>query len=362
MSTLSAKRVFLTKPKTIEIQDIELEPIDKKSVVVKTKFSGISHGTELALYRGTAPQLARPFDKELRLFPAIKDRAIPEVLNRGLGYENVGEVIEVGSEVRNFKPGDLLWCWAPHITHYVFEEGKEGAGWPPPLGNYSAMLPAGVSPEEGIFTALSEIALTGVHDANIKVGDDVAVFGAGVIGLLITQFALLSGARKVFVSEPIESRRMMAQSYGAIVLDPTVTDVSIAIRELTQKRGADISIETSGNQRALHEAIRCTGLGGQVVTLGFYQGGAPNVFFGEEWHHNRITMKSSMSAWLCPSRFYPQWDIKRSFETVLELIECKKLNVANMITHRIPFEQAADAYRKIDEHPEEIIKIVLVYL
>lgn len=361
MSTRSARRVFLTTPKNIEIQEVELDPMGRKGVLVKTICSGISHGTELALYRGTAPQLSRAFDKEMRLFPAVKDRTVPEVLNRGLGYENVGEVIEVGPDVQNFRPGDLMWCWAPHISYYVFEEGKETLGWPPPIGNYSAKLPAGVSPEEGVFTALSEVALTGIHDASIKVGDYVAILGAGVIGQLVAQLALLNGARKVFVSEPLESRRSMAQAYGAIVLDPNVTDVSVAIRQETQNRGADVTIETSGNQRAIHEAIRCTGIGGQIVTLGFYQGGAPDVYFGEEWHHNRVTMKSSMSAWLCPSRYDPQWEIKRSFETVLDLMANKKIKVADMITHKIPFEEAAEAYKLLDHHPEQIVKIALVY-
>ena len=229
------------------------------------------------------------------------------------------------------------------------------------MGQYCFKLPPGVSPDEGVFTALTEVALTAIHDASVKVGDYVAVFGGGVIGLLCAQLAELSGARNVFVSEPIQARRKRAEAFGAIPLDPTQADVSLSVREQTQGRGADVSIEASGNQKALHEAIRCTGLAGRVVTLGFYQGGAPDVRFGEEWHLNRVSMRSSNSTWLCPSRHYPQWDITRSFETVLDLMVQKKLAVADMITHRIPFEQAPQAYELINERQQEVLKVVLTY-
>jgi 2-desacetyl-2-hydroxyethyl bacteriochlorophyllide A dehydrogenase len=362
MSVRNANRVFLSAPEEVEIQKTELEPMGKRSVLVKSMLSGISHGTEMALYRGTAPQLARSFDRDKRIFPPLEEgEGQPGKLGRGLGYENVGEVVEIGPEVTSFRLGDLIWCWAPHVSFYVFEEGEKFVGWPPPRGYYSFKLPSGVTAEEGIFTALSEIALTAVHDSSVKVGDYVAIFGAGVIGLLCTQLALLNGARQVFVSEPIESRRKVAEAWGAIAMDPRKLDVSMSIREQTKNRGVDVSIETSGNQKAIHEAIRCTGLGGRVVTLGFYQGGAPDLRLGDEWHHNRISMRSSMSAWLCPSRYYPQWEIMRSFETVLDLIARRKLAVADMITHRIPLEQAAEAYHLIDKHPEEVLKVALVY-
>jgi len=273
----------------------------------------------------------------------------------------VGEVIEVGPEVTTWRKGDLMWCFAPHMEHYIFEEGKPAVGWPPPLGYYSVRLPPGVTPEQGIFTALSGVALNAVHDARVKVGDYVAVFGAGAIGLLVTQIALLNGARQVFVSEPLEHRRRMAEALGAVALDPGQSDVALAVRDATKDRGADVCIEASGNQKALHQAIRCTGMGGNVVTLGFYQGGAPDLRLGEEWHHNRVTMVSSMSAWLCPSRSYPQWDPLRSYETVVDLLARGKLTVGPMLTHKVPFERAADAYALIEQHPRDVLKVALTY-
>ena len=359
MGVTKARRVFLVAPRKIEVRDQDLEPMDRKSVLVRSILSGISHGTEMAVYRGTAPTITKSFDREKRLFPDVEEAK--EIAVRGMGYENVGEVIEVGPDVTTFKVGDLLWCWAPHMSHYVFEEGKPAVGWPPPLGHYSAKLPKGGTPEQGIFTALANVALTAVHDAAVKVGDYVAVTGGGTIGLLCAQIALLNGARKVYVSEPLESRRQTAQELGAIPLDPAQIDVGLFLRQETNNRGADVAIEASGNQKALHQAIRCTGMGGRVVTLSFYQGGAPDVRLGEEWHHNRTTMISSMSAWHCPSRYYPQWEILRSFETVLDLMARGKLKVEQMISHKIPLERAAEAYELVDKHTQDVLKVAISY-
>ena len=359
MAVQRARRVWLPSPKTIEIQEIDLEPMGERSVLVKSVLSGISHGTEMALYNATAPTLTKTFDRKKRLFPDVEPKK--EFAGRTLGYENVGQVVQVGPQVTALQKGDLIWCFAPHMDYYIFEEGKPMTSWPPPLGYYSVKLPSNVTPEQGIFTALAGVALAAVQDAAVKVGDYVVVFGAGAIGLLCTQLALLNGARCVFVSEPQENRRNMAVALGAIGLDPTRCDVAMAVRDMAGGRAADVSIEASGNQKAIHQAIRCTGMGGNVVTLGFYQGGAPDLRLGEEWHHNRVTMRSSMTAWLCPSRYYPQWDPLRGYETVVDLMARGQLKVENLITQRVPFERAAEAYRLVDEHPRDVLKVALSY-
>ena len=82
---------------------------------------------------------------------------------------------------------------------------------------------------------------------------------------------------------------------------------------------------------------------------------------GAEWHHNRVTLLSSMGVWGCPHRDHPTWNRDRIHRTALELLATGKLKTDELITHRIPFEQAAEAYQLIESHPEEAIKVILTY-
>jgi threonine dehydrogenase-like Zn-dependent dehydrogenase len=201
-----------------------------------------------------------------------------------------------------------------------------------------------------------------VHDAHIKLGDRVAIFGLGVIGLLAVQLARLDGALWIDAVDPLPRRRALAEQFGADrTLDPAAGDVALAIKSSSPQRGADVAIELSGHDAALHEAMRSARVAGTVVAGGFYQGGAAALRLGEEWHHNRLTLISSMGVWGCPHRDYPAWDRARVHATAVELLASGRLRTDGLITHRFPFERAAEAYELIDRHPDEVVKVVLTY-
>jgi len=102
-------------------------------------------------------------------------------------------------------------------------------------------------------------------------------------------------------------------------------------------------------------------MAGNVITLGYYQGGATPVTLGDEWHHNRLTMVSSMAVWGCPSRYHPMWDRPRITRTSFDLLARGLVRVDGLITQRFSYSEAPAAYRFIDEHPAETIKVVLTY-
>ena len=108
-------------------------------------------------------------------------------------------------------------------------------------------------------------------------------------------------------------------------------------------------------------AIAACGLGGTLVTVGFYQGGAPELRLGEEWHHNRPDMVSSMGAWGAPHRAHPAWDRPRVMRTVVDLLASDALRVDSLPVRHFPFEQAVQAYGWLDEHPSEAVKVALTY-
>ena len=83
--------------------------------------------------------------------------------------------------------------------------------------------------------------------------------------------------------------------------------------------------------------------GGTVVTVGFYQGGAPELRLGEEWHHNRLEMVSSMGAWGAPRRHYPAWDRPRVMKTVVDMLATGQLDVEPFPARRFAFDDAIAA-------------------
>lgn len=346
--------LILTAPRQLEFAELPDTPLAPDQVRAQAILSGISHGTELNLYSGSSPFKDKFFDPDLRLF---LDKPAGEVEEVGrIGYEWVGRVTEIGASVTNFKAGDLVHLPFHHAQMHTFTAG-EGTM----IGGISP-LPPGLEPDKAIFLALAGVALQAMHDAHIKVGDRVAIFGLGAIGLLALQIARLNGAIWVDAIDPLPARRALAQSYGADrTHDPGAGDVAYAIKSASPERGADVAIELSGHYTALNEAIRSVRMGGVVVAAGFYRGGGTPLQLGHEWHHNRVTMVSSMGVWGNAHRDHPLWNRARVHDMAADLLASGKLRVDGMITQRILFRDAPQAYRLIEEKPQDVIKVVLEY-
>jgi len=343
----------LTSPRELTLVSYEDPPLQFSEVRAQAIMSGISHGTEMNLFTGNNPFVEKEFNTELRLFVPMKESQSGSIL---LGYEWIGEVIDIAPDVSRFEVGDLVHLPFRHRQTHTFHENLKTS-----LGRVTP-LPDGFLPKQGIFLALTGVALQAIHDAHIKLGDSVVVFGLGVIGLLAVQLAKLNGASWVAGIDPLKLRRDLALRFGAdAVYDPAQGDVAYAIKANTPYHGVDIAIEFSGNYRALNDAIRVVQMGGTVVAGGFYRGGGTPLTLGAEWHHNRVTLLSSMGVWDCPHRDHPTWNRERVHQTAIELIALGKLKTDGLVTHRIPFEKAAEAYQLIESQPEDAIKVLLTY-
>jgi threonine dehydrogenase-like Zn-dependent dehydrogenase len=152
----------------------------------------------------------------------------------------------------------------------------------------------------------------------------------------------------------------LAREVGAIEvgLNPGGGSPAEKIKELTNGRGADVTFEVSGSSGALHEAVRATAYSARVVALGFYQGQANGLLLGEEFHHNRINIICSQISNVDPALSY-RWDRLRLIHTIMDLQSQGSLNLRPVITHVIPFKQAAQAFHILDEAPQEALQIVL---
>jgi len=343
------RELLLTAERQLTLEPYEEAPLAPNEVRANAIVSAISHGTEINLYRGTSPFHDKRFDVEKRLF--VNDAEGVSYPMR-LGYEWVGEVAAVGKDVYTYNVGDLIHLPLPHRETQTFiadEMVKVGVVGP---------LPDTLKPETAVFLASISIALQAIHDAHIKVGDHVVIFGMGVLGLLTVQLAKLNGAARIDAIDPIDARRKLAQELGATsVINPLETDVGFAIR--IDSRGGDVAIEFSGTYGALHDAIRSVRMGGMVVAAGFYQGGASGLRLGEEWLHNRVNMVASTRSWGNVHRDYPLWDRPRLREASTKLLAEGYLVTDKLLSHTIPFDRAIEGYKLIDQGSVDVIKVVL---
>jgi threonine dehydrogenase-like Zn-dependent dehydrogenase len=296
------RELIATAPRTPVIQEYEEPPLGPTQIRIKTEFASPKHGTELVGYRND-PVTNRPYDfawgANIPRPPDVGLQGFP----RPLGNMAVGTVVEAGPEVTRFAVGDRVFGHFPiRETQTVDESGADP-------------LPEGLSPEAAVCLDPLVMALA-MRDAGIKLGDRVAIFGLGAIGLFAVQLAKAAGADWVVAIDPLENRRELATRFGAdVVIDPLAGDgdVGMVIRRLTgptpdpapraQTRvtggylerptqtghlGVDVAVETSGSVPALHQAIRATRFGGTICMISFYGKEATGLYLGDEFHINRL--------------------------------------------------------------------------
>ncbi|WP_277349811.1 alcohol dehydrogenase catalytic domain-containing protein [Planosporangium thailandense] len=179
------RRLLITAPGTVELIEQILPPLGDHDVYVRTVVSGISHGTELAWLHGAAAALHRTWHTGQRIYLDGPGRDYPVAP----GYESIGRVTQVGPAVTAVAVGDLIAVDAPHADGHRLTDTAAAAG----------LLPAGVDPEQAVFFILTRVALGGVHDAALSVGDTAVVVGLGTVGLQAAQIARRAGARVIGV-------------------------------------------------------------------------------------------------------------------------------------------------------------------
>src|SRR5688500_16381754 len=193
-----ANVVVFTEPRTVGFESYDDPPLKPDEVRLRTLYSGISAGTELTAYRGSNPYLHKQWDSTRKLFIPAEQPALTYPVS-GWGYEEVGEVIELGNQVQDVSIGDIIFGTWGHRTHHIVEE------------SYARDRVQAKSLDEifGIFSQIGSIAINGVHDARIRIGETVAVFGMGGLGQIVGQLARKSGA-KVVGGDRVEKRLEIA--------------------------------------------------------------------------------------------------------------------------------------------------------
>jgi 2-desacetyl-2-hydroxyethyl bacteriochlorophyllide A dehydrogenase len=339
---MKAHAVYFAAPFQIEVRERECPALAPGHALVQTLCSAISPGTEMLVYRGQFP-------RELAVDETIPALAGAFAYPLQYGYSAVGRVIALGPEVAEEWEGRLVFAFQPHASHFVA-----------PI-EALLPLPAGVDSETALFLPGMETAVNFLLDGQPLIGEQVAVFGQGIVGLLTTALLARLPLASLVTLDCFPLRREASLRLGAHAsLDPGAPEALTQLRAHLQGErdyaGADLTYELSGAPAALGQAIAATGFGGRVVVGSWYGQKRADLDLGGRFHRSRIRLVSSQVSTLTPE-LHARWTKARRLNVAWERL--RDVQPARFITQRFPLSEAARAYELIDRHPEETIQVVL---
>lgn len=314
----------------------------------RTILAAPKHGTETRIWEGTGFR-GRRWDGRLRLFldPQDSGSERPEAIS--VGNLAVAEVTETGTAVTGLCAGDRVYGYMPVRQVQTCE-----AAAVTPLGD--------LTPEDAVCTDPAHVAFVAMRDGQVRLGDAVAVFGLGAIGLLTVQAARASGASAVIAVDPLATRRARALAMGAdLALDPGDGDVALAIKRATGLDGVDVAFEVSGADAALRSAIRCIRQCGTVVAVAWGHGDGRGLHLGEEFHVNRPTLIASQAVWANPDRDHPRWNEARARAACADLFRSGRFTSRGILDPIVGLREAVPVLEAVLHDPGSVLKVGVAF-
>ncbi len=350
-----------------ELPDIKL---GNNGILVQNYYSLISAGTErTSVETAQASMLgkakSRP-DLVKQVIENMKREGVlatySKVMNRldnykELGYSSAGIIIE--SNVEEFRPGDRVACaGSAYHSELVFIPK-----------NLAVKVPNEVEIDEAAFTTLASIAMQGIRQANIKLGENVAVIGLGLIGLITVQLLKANGC-KVIGLDISDRNFKLAEELGCDSTTIFNNNSLSVVESFTNGYGTDAVLITASTKlnEPIEFAIRFARKKSKIVFVGVSGMNIPrNGFYEKELE---ITISCSYG----PGRYdydyeqngndypigYVRWTEKRNMEAIIQLLHQKKLDFSKLITHKIPIDDALKAYDLITNKTNEPYLGVLI--
>ncbi len=329
---MNGERVVFSAPLVSELATYELPstPLSDYEVIVRTRVTLISPGTELARLQGKLM-----FDSDVP----------PSFPMDNVGYANIGIVLEAGAKT-GVKPGDRVYTMAVHAT-VARVDVRDFLCVP---------VPEGLSDEEAVFVRLATVSMTTLVTTFAKPGDEVAVVGLGLVGNLAAQVFQASGM-KVNAFDLSPHRREIARQCGIASVHGAE-----AFKEFEQRHR--LVIEATGSAKAQVSAVEIAAPGGEIVMIGAPWGGDANsvpssqltrlVFF-------RFLRLRSGSEWEIPRQpdFFALGSIHQNSVTALDWLASGDLQVKPIITHRIKPAEVAAAYDGLLNRPNDYLGVII---
>ena len=268
------------------------------------------------------------------------------------GYATVGVVQEAGQGVQREWLNRTVFSFQPHASHVITNIDS------------LFLIPDSLSPQTACFLPNMETAVNLVQDGAPILGERVLVLGQGVVGLLTTSLLNEFPRDALVTVDQLDLRCQMSRDESQrskVSHCETLHADSSDFRERalsTLKQGADLTFELSGNPSALNDAIALTCFTGRIVVGSWYGEKQMDVHLGGSFHRSRIKLISSQVSTISPD-LSGRWDKPRRFDVAWKALE--RIKPEKWITHRFAIDNATEAYRMLDENPQETIQVIFDY-
>jgi len=314
-------------------------------VRIQNRFGTEKHGTMKAIVKGFGEDRGK-WDDELGLYFGS---GVAWTYPLPLGNMNFGEIIEVGSEVTSLQVGQTVAASSPFQTESTVNVTD------------CFVAPSGLSWKSAFLQDPGEFALGALRDGNVRIGDHVAVFSLGAIGLTAIQLAKAAGAERVIGIDPLESRRQAGLAVGAdVVLGEDSHDIGWQIRQASRREGIDVVIDFSGSVAAMQSAFRALAPLGTLVLGAYPDATTAMVDFGRESHANQLNIVFTRAC-SHPLRDHPRWDWHRIRRATWQTIVDGKLQGEAILDAPVEFQDLCEAYQRVLNNPNESIKLSVRY-
>jgi 2-desacetyl-2-hydroxyethyl bacteriochlorophyllide A dehydrogenase len=318
-----SQHLVLAEPFHLRWEEIDVPDPGPGEVLIQTRKTLISTGTELTAYTGDFP-------------PNTEWSDYVQYPWHGLGYSNVGQVMALGHGVSDLAVGQRVMSNGRHATLNLR----------PVAGVWA--IPDAVTDDQAVFLDIARTVMNSVRLARVSFGESVIIVGAGILGQLATQYLSWGGAFPVIVVDLSRPRLQMAQAHGAThTLLGGRDELLDDIRRITRGRMADVAFEVTGHQDVIPSILRMVRRLGRVILLGSPRRPVTVNFHNEIHTHSLQVIGTHTSSQPEVGNYYNPWTRRRNSELFFDLVSAGRLQLDDMITHRYPWRDAPAAYEML---------------
>lgn len=326
---MTARQLIFLKPGNIEIREIKLKEPSADEVLVRALFCGLSTGTERLAYNGDFPE-------SLLLDESIDELLVKAEYPFSYGYILIGEVQKAGSKENEHLAGRRVLVFHPHQDAAVVNIKR------------LIFLPESLPPEICVLVPNCETALTFILDSAPLMGENVCLYGLGLVGQIAARMLSSFPLGKLILTDPSEYRRNLALDIKPGLVVPN-NDAAVKAGDF------DLSFELSGNPEALQSAVNNASYDGRIIVGSWYGTKNVSLDLGTNFHRKRLSLISSQVSTIAPV-LRGRWDFSRRMDTAVKWLTSNQNH--SWITHTIPFDNASAAYEMINEPGSKYLQIV----
>ncbi|MFC4550570.1 MULTISPECIES: zinc-binding dehydrogenase [Halorussus] len=339
---MRARALYFTGPGELEVREREVSEPGEGEVRVRAECSMVSPGTELLVYRGEASD---DLAADSQLDSLSGSLSFP----LRYGYAVVGRVTATGPGVDPSWEDRRVLAFHPHESRFCA-----------PVEELQP-VPEDCPSEAAAFLPNVETAVNFLHDGAPVLGERAVVFGQGVVGLLTTALLSRCPLDGLATVDRYDSRRERSATLGADATFEPGEGVADRLREWAdgeEAEGADLTYELSGSPAALDAAIDATGYDGRVLVGSWYGSKLAELHLGGRFHRSRVSVESTQVSTVAPER-RGRWTKARRLDAAWRRL--REIRPERFVTHEFDLGEAEEAYRALDERPEETLGVLLTY-